>query len=58
MLNEKTLIPSVITYLHFSKIFFMEQDAKHFCTTAISGKEQNLNKQMAEFGILILFQYS
>ena len=35
----------------------MEHDAKNFCRTVISGKEQNLNKQMVEFEISILFQY-
>jgi len=35
----------------------MEDNAKKICKTVISGKEQNLNKQMAEFGISILFQY-
>ena len=48
---------NTITYLHFSKILFMEDNAKKICKTVISGKEQNLNKQMAEFGISILFQY-
>jgi len=33
----------------FSKILFKEHNAKNICRTAISGKEQNLNKQMAEF---------
>jgi len=28
-----------------------------FGKTAVSGEEQNLYKQMAEFGISILFQY-
>jgi len=28
----------------------MEHTAKSTCKTVISGKEQNLNKQMAEFG--------
>jgi len=32
----------------------MEHNAKKLC---ISGKEQNLNKQMTEFGISILFEY-
>ena len=31
---------------------------KNICITVISSKEQNLNKQMAEFRISILFQYS
>ena len=31
---------------------------KNICRTVISSKEQNLNKQMAEFRISILFQYS
>jgi len=46
-----------ITYLHFSKILFMEHNAKNICTTVITGIEQNLNKHMAELGISIPFQY-
>jgi len=35
----------------------MEHNAKNICKTIISGEEQNLNKQMVEFRISILFQY-
>jgi len=35
----------------------MEHNAKNICKTVISGKEQNLNKQQADFRISILFQY-
>jgi len=35
----------------------MEHNAKRNCETIISGKEQNLNKQMAEFGIFRFFKY-
>ena len=35
----------------------MEHNAKNICKTVISDKEQNLNKQMAECGIPILFQH-
>ena len=35
----------------------MERNAKHNCETIISGKEQNLKKQMAEFGIFRFFKY-
>jgi len=35
----------------------MEHNAKNICKTVISSKEQNLNKQMVEFGISIFFQY-
>jgi len=35
----------------------MEHNAESICKTVISGKKQNLNKQTAEFGIPILFQY-
>jgi len=55
VLNEKTF--NTITYLHISKILLMEHNAKNIRKTVISGKEQNLNKQMAEFGISIRFQY-
>jgi len=34
----------------------MDHNAKNICTTVISGKEQDLNKQMAGFEISILFQ--
>jgi len=44
-----------ITYLHISKILFMEHNANKICKTVISGKEQNLNRQMGEFGISILY---
>jgi len=44
-------------HLHFSKILLMEHKAKNICQAVISGKEQNLNKQMAEFIISILSQY-
>jgi len=44
-----------ITYLYFSNILFMEYNAKNMCKTATIGKEQNLNKQMAEFAISILY---
>jgi len=30
-------------------MLLMEQSAKNICKTVISGKEQNLNKQIAEF---------
>jgi len=36
----------------------MKHNAKIICRNVISGKEQNLNKEMAEFGISLLFQYS
>jgi len=35
----------------------MEHNAKNICRTIISSKEQNLNEQMVEFRISILFQY-
>ena len=35
----------------------MEHNAKNICKTVISGKELNLNKQMVQFRISILFQY-
>ena len=35
----------------------MEHIAKNICRTVISGEEQNLNKQVFEFIIFILFQY-
>jgi len=47
---------NAITYLHFSEISFMEQSANKICKSVVSSKEQNLNKQMVEFGISILFQ--
>jgi len=33
-------------------------DSATLCKTVISSREQNLNKQMAELGISVLFQYS
>jgi len=33
----------------------MEHNAKNMCLIVISGKKQNLNEQMAEFRISILF---
>jgi len=48
---------NTITYLHFTKILFIEHNARDICKTVISGKAQNLNKQMAQFVISILFQY-
>jgi len=33
----------------------MEYNANKICKTVIGGKDQNFNKQMAEFGISILF---
>jgi len=33
----------------------MEHNAKIICRTVVSGYEQKLNKQVAEFGISILF---
>jgi len=33
----------------------VEHNAKNICKTIIGGKEQNLNKQMAGFGISTLF---
>ena len=35
----------------------MDQNAKTSAKTVINGEEQNLKKQMAEFGISVLFQY-
>jgi len=35
----------------------MEYNAENICRTVISSEEQNLNKQLAEFRISILFQY-
>jgi len=35
----------------------MEHNAKNICRTITSGEKQNLNKQMVEFRISILFQY-
>jgi len=35
----------------------MEHNVKNICETVISGEEQNLNKQMVEFGISTHFQY-
>jgi len=35
----------------------VEYNAKNICKTDIIGKEQNFNKQIAEFGISTLFQY-
>jgi len=35
----------------------MEHNKKDICKTVINRKEQNLNKQMTEFGIYLLFQY-
>jgi len=43
-----------LQYHHFSKILFTEHKCENICKTVISGKEQNLNKQMAEFGSSIL----
>ena len=37
--------------------FYWWNTMQKTCRTAISGKEQNLNKQMAEFGISKLFHY-
>jgi len=48
---------NTITNVYFSKILFMEHNANKICKSVISGEKQNLNKQMAEFGISILFQY-
>jgi len=53
--NTKWKISNTITYLNFSKISFMEHNAKIICRTVVSGYEQKLNKQVAEFGISILF---
>jgi len=33
----------------------MEHNAKYICKTVISDKQQNLNTQMAEFGIFMLY---
>jgi len=38
-------------------MYVLEHNAKNICRTVLSGKEQNLNKQMAEFKISILFQH-
>jgi len=35
----------------------MEHNVKNICRIVISNKEQNLNKQMVEFRISILFRY-
>jgi len=35
----------------------MKHNTKNICRTAISGKEQNLKKQMVEFRISMLLQY-
>jgi len=48
---------NTITYCHFAKILFIAHNEKYICKTVISGKEQNLDKPKAEFGISILFQY-
>jgi len=40
-----------------ANILSVEQNANNICKTIITGGEQNLNKQMAEFGISILCQY-
>ena len=53
--KKKTLIP--INDLHFSKILFTGHNAKNIGRTVISGKGENLNEQMDEFGIFILFEY-
>jgi len=57
LFNTKLKNFHTITYLHFSKNLLMEHNAKIICKTVVSGKEQNLNEQMAEFVISILFQY-
>ena len=57
LVNTKWKIFKTITYLHFFNILFIEHNAKNICKTVTSSKVQNLNKQMAEFGIPILFQY-
>jgi len=44
-------------YLYVPKVLLMEHNAKNICKTFISGKEQNFNKQVTEFGISMLFQY-
>jgi len=36
----------------------LEHNAENICRTIISAEEQNLNKQMLEFRLAILFQYS
>jgi len=41
----------------FPKSYSWSTMQKNICKTVISGKEQNLNKQMAECGISILFLY-
>jgi len=46
-----------ITQLRFFENFIHGTHCKSICRTVTSGKEQNLNKQMAEFRISMLFQY-
>jgi len=55
--NTKLKDFNTIIELHFSRILLMEHNAKNICRTVISGNKQNLNKQIVEFRIFILFQY-
>jgi len=48
---------NTITYLHFSKILFMEHKAKISAKLSSAIKNKILINKMAEFGISILFQY-
>jgi len=57
LFNTKLKDWNTITYLHFSNNLLMEHNVKNICETVISGEEQNLNKQMVEFGISTHFQY-
>jgi len=52
--NLKTLIRS---FSFIFRNFTHGTQYKKICKTVISDKEHNLKKQMAEFGISILFQY-
>jgi len=44
--NTKLKDFNTIIYLHFSKILFMEHNAKDICKTVISGKEQYLKENI------------
>jgi len=52
--HERTLIQSR-TFI-FPKFYSWNTMQNSICTTVISDKEHNVNKQMAEFGIYIHFQ--
>jgi len=50
----KSLIPS-FTVAQFFENLIDGRQCKNICRTVISGKEQNVNKQMPEFGIFHTF---